>query len=158
MQVSVATDIRSLRALLCKRNDLLTTSSLTTAPFAACAKLTSKVAALQRSLKTAEDQVYTLKKELDLAAAVGGSGGKRESVSGVSSSISDKKMLELQEQLSNLQTELNMELRGKCNDKELILTLRDRVADLESQLAARTKERDSCIQKVNDGANGAFPN
>ena len=150
MQVSVATDIRSLRALLSKRNELLTTSGLTTAPFASCAKLTSKVAALQRSLKTAEEQVYTLKKELDLASAAGASGGKRDSVSGVSSSISDKKILELQEQLSNLQTELNKELRGKSNDKDQILTLRDRVAELESLLAARTKERDQTVQKEFD--------
>ena len=150
MQVSVATDIRSLRALLSKRNELLTTSGLTTAPFASCAKLTSMVAALQRSLKTAEEQVYTLKKELDLASAAGASGGKRDSVSGVSSSISDKKILELQEQLSNLQTELNKELRGKSNDNDQILTLRDRVAELESLLAARTKERDQTIQKEFD--------
>jgi autophagy-related protein 16 len=147
MQGSVATDVRSLRALLTKRNELLSSTGLATAPFSACAKLTSKVALLQRSLKIAEDQVYALKKELDLAAAAGGSGGKRGSVSEVSSSISDKKILELQEQVSALQTELNKELRGKSNDKEQILTLRDRVLELEAQVASRTRERDQCISK-----------
>jgi hypothetical protein len=39
---------------------------------------------------------------------------------------------------------------GKSNDKDQILTLRDRVAELESLLAARTKERDQTIQKEFD--------
>ena len=150
MQGSVASDLRSLRALLTKRNELLSASGLTTAPFITCAKLTSKVALLQRSLKIAEDQVYSLKKELDLAAASGGSAARKGSVSDVSSSINDKKVVELQDQVSALQTELNKELRGKSNDKEQILTLRDRVAEIESQLAVRTKERDQSIAKELD--------
>jgi autophagy-related protein 16 len=150
MQVSVATDLRSLRAALTKRNDLLTTSGLTTAPFSACARLTSKVAALQRNLKIAEEQVYALK--MELATAGGGSSG-RKSVSDAGSGINDKIVLELQEQMSALQTELNKELRGKSNDKEQILTLRDRVADLEAQLAARTKERDQHMSKEFELAN-----
>jgi hypothetical protein len=147
MQGSVASDLRSLRALLVKRNELLSASGLTTAPFITCAKLTSKVALLQRSLKIAEDQVYSLKKELDLAASSGGPGTRKGSVSDVGSSMNEKKISDLQEQVSALQTELNRELRGKSNDKEQILTLRDRVAELESQLAVRTKERDVSISK-----------
>ena len=77
MQVSVATDLRSLRAALTKRNDLLTTSGLTTAPFSACARLTSKVAVLQRNLKIAEEQVYSLKMELANAGGSGGSSGRK---------------------------------------------------------------------------------
>jgi autophagy-related protein 16 len=151
MQGSVATDLRSLRALLAKRNEMMLSSpGLATAPFSVCSRLTSRVAVLHRNLKVAEEQVYTLKKELDIAASAGGSGGKRGSVSEVSSSISDKKILELQDQVSALQTELNKELRGKSNDKEQILTLRDRVEQLEAQLAARTKERDQGISKELD--------
>jgi hypothetical protein len=146
MQVSIATDLRSLQALLTKRNDLLATSGIATVPFSTCARLTSKVASLQRSLKIAEEQVYSLK--LELAAAASGSSGRKGSVSDAGSGINDKKVQELQDQMSALQTELNKELRGKSNDKEQMLTLRDRVAELETQLSARAKERDQHMSKA----------